>query len=117
MFIDFWADELPHVCIVGISDKWNGQLNLESVSVRFLTFGVVTRISTKSDNDRYIGAVRDSRANQPEFVRSRALIYLSEISLSINYQPNAYTSAGTVNLLSEFFNLGRFHTSAFLASP
>jgi hypothetical protein len=73
--------------------------------------------STKSDNDRYIGAVRDSRANQPEFVRSRALIYLSGISLSINYQPNAYTSAGTVNLLSELFNLGRFHTSAFLASP
>ena len=61
----------------------------------------------------YIGAVRDSRANQPEFVRSRALIYLSGISLSINYQPNAYTSAGTVNLLSELFNLGRFHTSAF----
>jgi len=31
----------PSGRIVGTPDKWNGQLNLESVSVRFLTFGVV----------------------------------------------------------------------------
>ena len=33
-----------------ISDKWNGQLNVDSVSVRFLTFGVVTPLANQAMN-------------------------------------------------------------------
>ncbi len=42
------AARISHGRKVAISDKWNGRLNLESFSVRFLTFGVVTPLTTGS---------------------------------------------------------------------
>ena len=49
------AARISHGRKVAISDKWNGRLNLESFSVRFLTFGVVTPLSTGSSVGSLLG--------------------------------------------------------------
>jgi hypothetical protein len=41
--------DFPLGRVVAISDKWNGRLTLESFSVRFLTFSVVTPCSAAPD--------------------------------------------------------------------